>query len=138
MVTITNGEKTFRVTAGAVPVYKSMGFHTVTDEELEEMKQAEQEHYDDAGKPADEDSGSESETAGDSEEEEEDTESGMSKEEAAFVEELLEKPLTQWSNDEVKEFVKIKGIDTSGAQKVSQVRGIIKSYLEEQQKNKEV
>lgn len=139
MVTITNGEKTFRVTAGAVPVYKSMGFHTVTDEELEEMKQAEQEHYDDAGESADKDTGSESD-AGDtgSEEEEEDTETGMSKEEAAFIEELLEKPLTQWSNDEVKEFVKIKGIDTSGAQKVSQVRGIIKSYLEEQQKNKEV
>lgn len=138
MVTITNGIKMFRVTSGALPVYKSLGFHTVSDEELEEMKQAEQEHYDDAGESVNEDSGSESDAGGSEEDEAEDTETGMSKEEAAFVEELLEKPLSQWSNDEVKEFVKIKGIDTSGAQKVSQVRAIIKSYLEEQQKNKEV
>lgn len=135
MVTITNGEKTFRVTAGAVKPYESMGFHVVSDEELEEMKQAEQEHYDDAGEPESSVKESTSESESDTNDEEEDADTGMSKEDTAFIEELLEKPLSQWSNDEVKEFVKIKGIDTSGAQKVSQVRGIIKTYLEEQNKN---
>lgn len=133
MVTITNGEKTFRVTAGAVKPYESMGFHVASDEELEEMKMAAEEHYDDAGEPESFVKESASESGANNEEEDADT--GMSKEDAAFIEELLEKPLSQWSNDEVKEFVKIKGIDTSGAQKVSQVRGIIKTYLEEQNKN---
>lgn len=137
MVTITNGIKTFRVTAGAVKPYESMGFHIATTEELEEMNQARQEHFDDAGTPASEKEDSDQHTeeeSGDNEEESED-ETGMSKEDATYIEELLEKPLSQWSNEEVKEFVRIKGIDTSGAQKVSQVRAIIKTYLEEQSKN---
>lgn len=139
MVTITNGIKTFRVTAGAVKPYENMGFHVATAEELEEMNQARQEHFDDAGSPTPEkeDSGRHEEESGDNEEESED-ETSMSKEDAAYIEELLEKPLSQWSNEEVKEFVKIKGIDTSGVQKVSQVRAIIKTYLEEEERNKNV
>lgn len=146
MVTITNGIKIFRVSAGAVKPYEGMGFHIATAEELEEMKQAQQDHFDDAGTPVSETFESEtSETSEkednehteDSEDDEEsgEGETGMSKEDAAYIEELLEKPLSQWSNEEVKEFVRIKGIDTSGAQKVSQVRAIIKTYLEEQNKN---
>lgn len=115
MVTITNGIKIFRVSAGAVKPYEGMGFHIATAEELEEIN----EHTEDS--EDDEESG--------------EGETGMSKEDAAYIEELLEKPLSQWSNEEVKEFVRIKGIDTSGAQKVSQVRAIIKTYLEEQNKN---
>lgn len=127
MVTITNGEKTFRITNGAVKPYEGMGFHVVSDEELEEMKQMEQEMLDD----------SEGDFKSDFEKEKSIKVGGdktISKEDM-FIEELLEKPLSQWSNEEVKEFVRIKGIDTSGAQKVSQVRGIIKAYLEEQSKN---
>lgn len=131
MVTITNGIRTFRVTAGAVSVYESMGFRTVTDEELEEMKTTAEEHYD-AGEFVEE-SISKSKSVVNIKDEDVDT--GMSKEDVVFIEELLEKPLSQWSNEEIKDFVKIKGIDTSGAQKVSQVRGIIKAYLEEQNKN---
>lgn len=136
MVTITNGINIFRVTSGAVPVYKSLGFRTVTDEELEEMQQVTREHFNDVGEPENSAKSGKEESDSDEEgEEQEDTDSGMSKEDAAFIEEILEKPLSQWTNDEVKEFVRIKEIDTSGAQKVSQVRGIIKSYLEEQNKN---
>lgn len=51
-----------------------------------------------------------------------------------FVEELLEKPISQWTNDELKEFVKIKGIDTSSVKKTSEVRNIVKKYLEEEAK----
>lgn len=127
MVTITNGIKTFRVTSGAVPVYKSLGFRTVTDEELEEMQQATHEHFNDAGEPEN--------SAKSGKEESDSDEEGEELEDATFIEEILEKPLSQWTNDEVKEFVRIKEIDTSGAQKVSQVRDIIKTYLEEQNKN---
>ena len=129
MVTITNGIDTFRVTAGAVSIYNTMGFHVVNDEELEEMRQTEQKHHDIVKSVSD------SEYINNSKEKKESIKDNISNEEAVFIEELLEKPLTQWTNDEMKEFVKIKGIDTSGVQKVSQVRGIIKSYLEEQNKN---
>ena len=126
MVTISNGKTTFRVTAGAVEVYKSMGFHVVDDKENDQIKPAKHEEEkvaeDVAGEPEVDDSDAEDEDV------EDDTEE-------AYVTELLEKPLSQWSNEEVKEFVRIKGIDTSGAKKLSQVKDIIKAYLDEQVKN---
>lgn len=124
MVTITNGSKVFRVPSGAVKVYKSMGFREVTDGEAREVENTdsgEQEVEDGTGYVQD----SGRETGGGDEKTQEEI----------FIEELLEKPLSQWNNNEVKEFVRIKSIDTSGAQKVSQVRDIIKSYLEEQTRN---
>ena len=126
MVTISNGKTTLRVTAGAVETYKSMGFHVVDDKENDQIKSVEHEE-----EKAAEDVAGEPETDGsDAEDEgvEDDTEE-------AYVTELLEKPLSQWSNEEVKEFVRIKGIDTSGAKKFSQVKDIIKAYLDEQVKN---
>ena len=126
MVTISNGKATFRVTAGAVEIYKSMGFHVVDDKENDQIKSVEHKEEkaaeDVAGEPEADDSDAEDEGV------EDDTEE-------AYVTELLEKPLSQWSNEEVKEFVRIKGIDTSGAKKLSQVKDIIKAYLDEQVKN---
>ena len=128
MVTISNGETTFRVTAGDVEVYKSMGFHVVDDKENDQIKPVKHEEEkvaeDVAGEPEVDDSDAEDEDV------EDDTEE-------AYVTELLEKPLSQWSNEEVKEFVRIKGIDTSGAKKLSQVKDIITAYLDEQVKNAE-
>ena len=126
MVTISNGKTTLRVTAGAVETYKSMGFHVVDGKENDQIKPVEHKEEktaeDVAGEP--EADGSDAEDEG----VEDDTEE-------AYVTELLEKPLSQWSNEEVKEFVRIKGIDTSGAKKLSQVKDIIKAYLDEQVKN---
>ena len=126
MVTISNGKATFRVTAGAVEIYKSMGFHVVDDKENDQIKSVEHKE-----EKAAEDVASEPETDG-SDVEDEGVEDDA---EEAYVTELLEKPLSQWSNEEVKEFVRIKGIDTSGAKKFSQVKDIIKAYLDEQVKN---
>lgn len=123
MVTITNGVKSFRVTAGAVEPYKAMGFYVASDEEMEVIGREVEEHHDVDVSYSQKPKKPHIETEG--EDVDEDT---------AYVEELLEKPLSQWSNEEVKEFVRIKEIDTTGAQKVSQVRGIIKTYLEEQQR----
>ena len=126
MVTISNGKATFRVTAGAVEIYKSMGFHVVDDKENDQIKSVEHKE-----EKAAEDVAGEPETDG-SDVEDEGVEDDT---EEAYVTELLEKPLSQWSNEEVKEFVRIKGIDTSGAKKLSQVKDIIKAYLDEQVKN---
>lgn len=126
MVTITNGVKSFRVTAGAVKVYEGMGFRVATDEELQEMEHVEQEqgNCDSSVSREDADDKGNASVEGDE----------MDAKDIAFIEELLEKPVSQWSSEEMKDFVKIKGIDTSSAQKASQVRSIIKAYLEEEQK----
>ncbi|MDE7424979.1 MAG: hypothetical protein K2N51_15030 [Lachnospiraceae bacterium] len=131
MVTITDGVRTFHVPAGATKPYEGMGFHVATNEELEEKKQV---NFDDSGIPTSNAKKLVGKDFIDKQDKDSDEKDGVSAEDAAFVSELLEKPLSQWSNEEVKDFVKIKNIDTSGAQKVSQVRGIIKAYLEEEQK----
>lgn len=126
MVVITNGVKTFKVPAGAVKPYEGMGFRVVSDSEAKSIKS--QQDKGDNQPPVHQSSGKGEEV--------ESSEIDVEKsEEDAYIEELLEKPLSQWSNDEVKEFVRIKEIDTTGAQKISQVRVIIKNYLEEQSKN---
>lgn len=131
MVTITNGVRTFRITAGAVKVYKSMGFHVVDDTELEGMDVEDHEEEDTGTSHYT--SRKEDANVGVSEEQEHEVEVD---DDSAFIEELLEKPLSQWSSEEVKDFVRIKNIDTTGAQKLSQVRGIIKNYLDEEQKRR--
>lgn len=135
MVMITNGEKFFSVPAGSVKPYEGMGFHVMSDEEKKEMQHTHEKEHNNAVVDPIKDSGAIDDGDIDDGNKEEDTGSDMSEEEATFIEELLEKPLTQWIKEEVEEFVKIKDIDTSGAQKLSQVKSIIKAYLEEEQKN---
>lgn len=136
MVEITNGKKIFSVPAGSVAVYKGMGFRVVkkgsesvsTPEEKEPVQTGEEEENvtDIPGfNDGDADDGEEGNNGSDTD---------VSDEER-YVNELLEKPISQWSSDEVKNFVRIKGIDTSGAEKLSHVRSIIKAHLEEQHKN---
>ena len=47
-------------------------------------------------------------------------------------EELLEKPLSQWSKSEIKEFAADKGIDISGTKNSTEAKEIIKQYLEQE------
>lgn len=124
MVKITNGQRTFEVSAGAYEsVYKGLGFHKVG------VIVDEPEYKEEKIPPRQQETGSE-------EHEEEETEdNGDDNGDGLDIEALLEKPLSQWTPDELKEFVRIKEIDTTGATKVSQVRGIVKKYLEEQAKN---
>jgi hypothetical protein len=53
-----------------------------------------------------------------------------------FIEEIMETPISKWTNEEMKRFVTIKGIDTSSVKKASEVRNIIKEYLINEEKNK--
>lgn len=54
-----------------------------------------------------------------------------SSEDERFVAELMEKPISQWTKDEVKRFVDIKGIDTTGAKSVNEVKDLIKSMFQQ-------
>ena len=50
-----------------------------------------------------------------------------------FVEEILEKPISQWNKDEVKRFAGIKEIDITGTKNANEAKAIIKSFLEAQE-----
>lgn len=125
MVKITNGSKIFEVSRGAYDsVYKGLGFHVVGTEPAED-------------KPLKERTQVPPETEGDEEEDAPGENGGGSETESGKgldLDALLEKPLSQWEPDELKEFVRAKGIDTARAKKVSQVRGIVKKYLDDQAK----
>lgn len=124
MVKITNGSKIFEVSRGAYDsVYKGLGFHVVGTEPAEDKPPKEKTQV-----PPENEGNEEDEAPGETEGE---GEAG----EGLDLDALLEKPLSQWEPDELKEFVRAKGIDTAGAKKVSQVRGIVKKYLEDQAKS---
>lgn len=110
MVTISNGKTTHSVTLGAFNnIYKARGFHIV-------------------GRPV----VSAKETVKNTEAEENTKVAEV--EEKSWVEDLLEKPISQWSKEETANFAKEKGIDTSYARKLSEAKDIIKEWLDEQNK----
>lgn len=47
-----------------------------------------------------------------------------------FVDEVVEKPISQWSKEEIKRFAALKGIDISGTKSANEAKEIIKSYIE--------
>lgn len=51
-------------------------------------------------------------------------------EDETFVESVLEKPISQWSKDEVKRFAAIKEIDISGTKNANEAKDIIKSFID--------
>lgn len=121
MVKISNGEVTQVVSRGAFDTqYKNLGFEIVAENKAKkpEKKSAEPEKADNI--PV--------EDAVDTDVEEEVIE------DAEDFDELLEKPLSQWTNEELKAFVNAKGIDTSSAKKTSEVRSLVKKYLDEEAK----
>lgn len=46
-----------------------------------------------------------------------------------FVDEIIEKPISQWNKDEVKRFAAIKGIDIAGTKNANEAKEIIKSFI---------
>ena len=47
-----------------------------------------------------------------------------------FVEEILEKPISQWSKEEIKRFAAIKNIDITGTKNTNEAKEIIKSFID--------
>lgn len=127
MVKISNGEVTQIVSRGAYESqYKSIGFRIVMDDE-EAANESELVNVDGLS----EDKG----TNIDLSSKDKNDEINIDINDVDEFEELLEKPISQWSSDELKKFVTAKDIDTSSAKKISEVRTIVKNYLDEQIKN---
>ena len=105
MVKITNGVNMFEVTRGAFDgIYSRQGYKLV--DEKAEAKAPEVSAAPEA--PA---------ALGKSEDE-------------IFVEEILEKPISQWNKEEVKRFAAIKEIDISGTKNANEAKKIIKSFID--------
>jgi len=47
------------------------------------------------------------------------------------IDSLLEKPIGQWSNAEVKAFAEAKGIDITGTKNAKEAKGRIRKFLED-------
>nr|DAO87580.1 MAG TPA: hypothetical protein [Caudoviricetes sp.] len=128
MVTISNGVKSFKVPSGAVKAYEPAGYHVVGKGE----EQSAETPVTGQHKPENEDIDFDGED--DVEGEGEGGENQESDADDNFVAELLEKSLSRWSTEETKKFVSIKGIDTTGAKKLGDVKNIIKKYLDDEAK----
>lgn len=50
-------------------------------------------------------------------------------EDEKFASELSEKPISEWSKNEVKRFAEIKGIDISKTRSVGEAKEIIKNFM---------
>lgn len=48
-----------------------------------------------------------------------------------FIDEIVEKPVSQWNKDEVKKFAALKNIDISGTKNAGEAKELIKAFLEE-------
>ena len=117
MVIITNGNVTTKVSVGAYnSMYKDLGF-TVVDGEV--AASAEEvvvpELVDEVPDIVEE--------------------TTQSADESNDFSELLEKPLTQWSKQEVKDFAAAKGIELQGAKSFNDAKELVKQYLDNEVKN---
>lgn len=148
MVKITNGLTTIEVTAGAFKsIYQRQGFELV-DPSMEDVnEQAEQAEEVTAGadeKTENEDTqtSSDGDNAGDGKDTNDEgngtTEGDKNasgdgngeEEQTDKFADLITKPVSQWSKEEMQEFVKDKGIDTSKAKNVSDAKKIIAEYID--------
>lgn len=50
-------------------------------------------------------------------------------EDEKFIDEIIEKPISQWNKDEVKRFAAIKGIDITGTKNANEAKEIIKGFI---------
>ena len=52
-------------------------------------------------------------------------------EDEKFLEGIIQKPISQWNNGEVKRFAALKEIDISGTKNAAEAKEIINKFLEE-------
>lgn len=50
-------------------------------------------------------------------------------EDEAFLDEIIEKPISQWTKEEVKRFAALKEIDITGTKNVGEAKELIKQFL---------
>lgn len=101
MVKITNGVNVFEVTRGAFNgIYSRQGYTIMNEKATEGAKTLET------------------------------PKTPEKTEDEIFVEEILEKPISQWNKEEVKRFAAIKEIDISGTKNANEAKEIIKSFID--------
>lgn len=49
--------------------------------------------------------------------------------EEAYIEELIEKPISQWNKEEVKTYASLKNVDISNTKNIGEARNIIKQSI---------
>lgn len=59
-----------------------------------------------------------------------DAEVNVKSEDEIFLDEIVEKPISQWNKDEVRRFASLKEIDITGTKNVNEAKEIIKGFLE--------
>ena len=104
MVKITNGINVFDVPSGAAKAYEASGYHVITDSETDKVI-IEDEVVEDIANDANDDD--------------------------RFVEEIMEKPVSQWNGEEIRRYASIKGIDLTGVRTTKQARSAVIAYNNE-------
>lgn len=119
MIKCTNGMTVIEVTEGAYnTIFKDQGYRPITDEVKTPVETSTKEKVE---TPVEDNSDVESEEQADA----------YVPEEKDEVDSLLEKPISQWSNDEVKAFAEAKGIDITGTKNAKEAKGRIRKFLED-------
>lgn len=122
MVKCTNGIAVIEVTEGAYnTIFKDQGYRPIVDEEKTPVTPVETPDDEEVETPGEDNSEGESE-------EQADADVSGEKDE---IDSLLEKPIGQWSNDEVKAFAEAKGIDITGTKNAKEAKGRIRKFLED-------
>lgn len=104
MVKITNGINVFDVPSGAAKAYEASGYHVITDSEADKVI-IEDEVVEDVINDTNDDD--------------------------MFVEEVMEKPVSQWNGEEIRRYASIKGIDLTGVRTTKQARSAVIAYNNE-------
>lgn len=101
MVKITNGTNVFEVTRGAFDGIYARQGYTI----IEDKKTSEDEQ-------------NANQVPGKSEDEK-------------FLEEIVQKPISQWNKEEIKRFAALNKIDITGTKNANEAKDIIKAFLED-------
>ena len=119
MIKCTNGMTVIEVTEGAYnTIFKDQGYRPVVDEVKTPVETSNKKKVE---IPVEDNSKGESEEQIDVSEIDEKDE----------IDSLLEKPISQWSNDEVKAFAEAKEIDITGTKNAKEAKNRIKKFLED-------
>lgn len=104
MIIITNGINEFEVSRGAYEsIFRKQGYSIVVDTETEVVENNKDAAAAEPTKQVDKD-----------------------------AEALMEKPISQWTKNEVKSFIDKKRIDVSGITSFNEVKDRVRKYIEEE------
>ena len=104
MIIITNGINEFEVSRGAYEsIFRKQGYSVVVDTETEVVENNKDAAAAEPAKQVDKD-----------------------------AEALMEKPISQWTKNEVKSFIDKKRIDVSGITSFNEVKDRVRKYIEEE------